>query len=84
MNQANITIKKIFSGENELQNLKDALAKDEVIIPAILKIMTHRLRACKPSQEMLRDTAYPYRRAAKDGAQYELEWFMTILTEDKE
>lgn len=84
MNQANTTIKKIFKEEHELANLKDALSKDEVIIPAILKMLAHRLKDCKPTQEMFRDTAYPFRRAAKDGAQYELEWLTTILTEDKE
>ena len=84
MNQANTTIKQLFKDENELENLKVALARDEIIIPAILRIITHRLKDCKPTQEMFRDTAYPYRRAAKDGAQYELEWLMTILTEDKE
>ena len=84
MNRANLIIKKIFNEEHELENLKVALARDEIIIPAILRILTHRLKDCKPTQELFRDTAYPYRRAAKDGAQYELEWLMTILTEDKE
>ena len=83
MNLANLYIKNVFT-EDERENLRDALRKDVVIIPAILALLAGRIGLCKPSADMLKDACYPYRRAAKDGAQIELEWLTEILTLDKE
>ncbi len=83
MNLANVLIKKLLD-KDERENVRDALRKDSVIIPAILKILAGRMLECKPSVNMLKDVCYPYRRAAKDGAEIEIEWLIKLLTKDKE
>lgn len=83
MNLSNVFIKKVFDVE-ERNNLRDALRQDEVIIPALLKLCASRLQQCRPSLDQLKDTAYPFRRAGKDGAQLELEWLVEILNTNKE
>ena len=83
MNLANIFIKKVLT-DTERETMRDALLRDEVIVPTILEVLASRLAECKPSQDMLKDACYPYRRAAKDGAQIELEWLIEILTSNKE
>jgi hypothetical protein len=83
MNLANVYIKKVLT-EDERNNIRDALSKDEVIIPTLLKILAGRINECRPSQGMLKDACYPYLRASKDGAQVELEWLVDILTQTKE
>ena len=84
MNLANTLVKRTFKDEAELRALSSAIGKDEIIIPAILKLLAARLVNCKPSLTMLGDASYPYKRAGKDGAQIELEWLVELLTEDKE
>ncbi len=83
MNLANIFLKQILA-EDERDNIRDALRKDDVIIPAILKILSSRKNQCKPCLNNLKSSSYPYVRAAKDGAQIELEWLIDLLTLDKE
>ncbi len=82
MNLNNIMVKRALDDEDRA-TLRDALRTDEVIIPAILRLLEARLHECKPTLTMLNDVAYVSRRAAKDGAQLELEWLAKILTEDK-
>lgn len=82
MNLTNIMVKGVFDDEDRA-TLRDALRSDEVIVPAILKLLEARLHECRPTLDLLKNIAYPYRRAAKDGAQIELEWLAKILTEDK-
>jgi hypothetical protein len=76
-------IKKVLT-DTERETMRDALRKDEVIIPTLLTILASRAAECKPSQDMLKDVCYPYRRAAKDGALIELDWLIEILTSNKE
>lgn len=83
MNLRNLAVKKALD-DDERANLRDALRQDEIIIPAILKILAQHLSECHPSLTMLQDPAYPYRRAAKDGAQMELNLLIDLLTQDKE
>jgi hypothetical protein len=64
--------------------MRDVILQDSVIIPTILKILACRVGECKSSHDMLKDVCYPYRRAAKDGAQLELEWLIELLTSNKE
>lgn len=75
MNLRNMFMKKVFD-EDELLAIRDALSADDVIIPALEKLLEARLNECKPSKDMLSDVAYSTRRAAKDGAQIELEWLV--------
>ena len=82
MNLNNIMVKKALDDEDRA-TLRDALRTDEVIVPAILKLLEARLLECKPTLTMLNDVSYVSRRAAKDGAQLELEWLVKIFTEDK-
>lgn len=83
MNLKNLSVKKALD-DDERADLRDALRKDEIIIPAILKVLAQHLSECRPTKDMLGDLAYPFRRAAKDGAQMELEFLIDILTQDKE
>ena len=80
MNLNNLALQEALK-KTSLENLKDAVRKDEVIIPAILDILRHRLRGCKPNLKLLEEPAYASIRAAKDGAQLELEWLIKILTD---
>lgn len=83
MNLADLQIKSILSTEERLA-LKEALLQDEVIVQYLTKIIDMRISKCKPSLKLTGDVAYPYKRAALDGAQYELEWLLKLLTVDKE
>jgi hypothetical protein len=64
--------------------MRDVILQDSVIIPTLLKILAGRIKECRSSHDMLKDVSYPYRRAAKDGAQLELEWLIELLTLNKE
>jgi hypothetical protein len=83
MNLANVYIKQVLE-DDERGNMRDALRKDEVIIPTLLKILASRTDKCKPNLNNLKSSSYPYVRAAKDGAQIELEWLIELLTLNKE
>ena len=82
MNLKNMEVKKALG--DELNDLEDALRSDDVIVPVILKLLRYRLRGCRPSLKMLKSPSYPFERAARDGAQYELDWLINILREDLE
>jgi len=80
LNLNNLSLQEALK-KTGLENLRDAVRKDDLIIPAILDILRFRLRACKPDHKSLKEAAYPYIRASKDGAQLELEWLINILTD---
>lgn len=82
MNLRNSVIQGALTKE-ERQNLVDALRRDEVIIPAVLKILAVRLRSTKPCTTMIQRASYPWERAAKDGAALELNWLVELFETDK-
>ena len=82
MNLLNSVIQRVLD-KDERKNLADVLRKDEIIIPAILKILSARLDGTKPSIRMLQRASYPWERAAKDGAALELNWLVELIETDK-
>lgn len=82
MNLRNSVIQGALTKE-ERQNMADALRRDEVILPTILKILAARLRGTTPCTTMIQRASYPWERAAKDGAAMELNWLVELFETDK-
>lgn len=64
----------------ELQDFIRALAVDNVIIPAIIKILEYRAEQTKPTFKMMDEPNYSYRRTFLDGRMYELEWLVRLIS----
>jgi hypothetical protein len=66
--------------EDEYKAFRIALAKDEVIVTTIMKLIEHRQKSTDLREDLLRETSYPFQRAFLDGRFKELKWITQLLT----
>lgn len=79
----NTSLKNIFE-EKEIEKLQRALARDNIIVKAFIKVLEHRLEnSLKPtSLEDLDNSAWPLQRAFRDGKASEDMYLLKLFSEE--
>jgi len=83
VNLNNSDIKRAFKGhEVELEAFRQALHRDETIVPCLIRILESRLSDTQFNFRDLDESNYTHRRDIKTGREFEIRKLLTKLYED--
>lgn len=81
MKLSNNIITKLQLTEEDIANIKNAVAKDSGIIEFLTKYIAYRQADLKTTERDFDKVNWEFRRAFLDGRINELNWLQTLLTE---
>jgi hypothetical protein len=82
MKTTQVIFSRLHLEDQEIANIKSALARDNTIVATILKILNLRKLDAAATSADYENPNWPYRRAYKDGRSDEINFLINLLSEE--